>query len=66
MVRAVALRARRDRRPTAVYALHDPRSRTSGTLQTASEARRLHLDVRVERYTLARWREWQASMNPPF
>lgn len=56
MVRAVALRARREGRPAAVYALVDPGSRTQGTMHTVTLARRAGLVAHVERYDAAAWR----------
>lgn len=55
MVRAVALRARRDGRPGVVYALVDPRSRTQGTMHTVTLARSLGLVAHVERWEPEAW-----------
>ena len=50
MVRAVALRARREGRPASVHALVDPRSRTQGTMHTVTLARAMGLRAYVHRW----------------
>lgn len=55
MVRAVALRARRDRRPVSLYALVDPGSRTQGTMHTVTLARAMGITTHVERWDPEAW-----------
>lgn len=67
MVRAVALRARRDGRPASVYAIVDPRSPTQGSMHTVTLARRAGLVAHVERWDPALWARSVANpLHPRF